>query len=114
MNAPIAVVPAPRHDFVIDGRLVAEVAMEDRRPFADNRIGGRVLLFRDRARWTLLTIRLIATSAEHGFGHVAAVTYPDLTQLRADHETAAYWRSLLEAGAEHDADLRELWRTTGA
>jgi hypothetical protein len=106
-------VRARTRDFAIDGRPVADVLMEDRRPFGGTQVGGRVLLFRDQTRWTLLTIRFIATKG-HGFGHVAAVTYPGLTHLRAGHESAAYWRSLLEAGAEHDADLRELWRTTGA
>jgi hypothetical protein len=108
----------PDHDFGIDGRLLADVAMEDRWPFTDTQVGGRVLLFRDDARWTVLAIHHITTwhgeTAEHGFGHVTALTHLDLIGLRAAHETATYWRSLVEAGAENDADLRELWRATHA
>lgn len=104
--------------FGIDGRLLADVAMAERWPFADTQAGGRVLLFREDARWTVLAIHHITTwcdeKAEHGFGHVTATTYLDLTALRAAHQTTAYWRSLLEAGAEHDVDLRELWRATDA
>jgi hypothetical protein len=109
-------VSAPSHSFDIDGRLVADVAMEDRWPFADSQVGGRVLLFRDDAGWTLLAVHHITTwcgeTAEHCFGQVTATTYSDLSALRAGHETAAYWRSLLKAGANHDADLHELWRAT--
>ena len=105
-------------DFGIDGRLVADVATEDRWPFADTQFGDRVLLFRDEGRWTVLAIHHVTTwhegKAEHGFGHVTATTYPDLAALRAAHQTTVYWRSLLEAGAEHDVDLRELWRAAGA
>ena len=105
-------------DFGIDGRLVADVAMEDRWPFPDTQVGGRLLLFRDEAGWTLLAIHHITTwregEAEHGFGHVTAITYPDLIALRAAHQTSADWRALLQAGAEHDADLHELWRATDA
>ena len=105
-------------DFGIDGRLVTDVAMEDCWPFADTEVGGRMLLFHDDTRWTVLAIHRLTTwrgkKAEHGFGHVTAITYPDLTALRAAHQDAAYWRSLLETGAEHDVDLHELWRDTDA
>ena len=87
---------ASSRNFGIDGRLLADVAMEDRWPFADTQVGGRLLLFRDDAHWTVLAIHHLTTwrqgEAEHGFGHVTAVTYPDLTALRAAHQTTAYWR----------------------
>ena len=109
---------ARRHSFGIDGRLVADVAMEERWPFADTQVGGCLLLFRDGAGWTLLAIHHITTwsgeSAEHGFGHVTAITYPDLNALHAANQTSTDWRSLLQAGAEHDTDLRELWRAIDA
>ena len=110
-------VSAPSRSFGIAGRLVATVAKEDQ-PFADTQVGGRLLLFRDDPGWTLLAVHHVTTwrgeAAEHGFGHVTTLTYPDLNALRAANQTSTDWRSLLEAGAEHDADLRELWKATDA
>jgi len=108
----------PDRHFGIDGRLLADIAMDERWPFTDTQVGGRVFLFRDHTQWTVLATHHLTTwserRAEHGFGHVTATTYPDLTALRAAHQTTASWRSLLEAGAEHDVDLRELWRAIDA
>ena len=116
MSGLVAVAPTPDRNFGIDGRLLADVALLDTWPLADTRHGGRLLLFRDEGCWTVLVIRHLTTWREQqpigGFARVSVTTYPDLDALRAHHQATPHWCPLLQAGAQRDADLRELWRSS--
>jgi hypothetical protein len=112
MSTPTATSPVHDRDFGIDGPLLADVALKDTWPLADTRHGGRLLLFRNKRGWTVLTLRHAATWSDReptsGFAHVSVVTHSDLTTIAAYMGTDA-WRSLLEAGAKVDVDLRAIW-----
>jgi hypothetical protein len=113
VSTPTATLPAPDRDFGIDGPLLADVALEDTWPLADTRHGGRLLLFRDKGRWTVLTLRHLTTWSEKepksGFARVSVTTYPDLTTLATHYSGTDAWRSLLNVGSQVDADLYALW-----
>jgi hypothetical protein len=106
----------------IEGWLVAEVETHDWETSGGRRHGGRLFLFRSPERWTLLSVRHatgweadegeIGERPVNGDGTVTVSSYAAWPELKAgmDREfRSADWRDLVEAGAENDPELRELW-----
>jgi hypothetical protein len=98
-----------------DGRLVAEIELDDGRRGQD--YSGRLLLLHlvkpmsHRTKWTLLEVRKVDAPG-FPFGSVTRVSASNLQTLKThlvDCGQARDWRALVRAGAAKNADLQALW-----